>query len=412
MKFPKMLPALADLTQDIAGPVPVELLREWATGATDEGKAADLLRPFEITGTVVATDTSGLSHMTRVRDLLDVLAMVSRPKEIVHALGRDVGGRAIGTWVADNTEMYYEPGLPVDDVVAAMAEAQARINTETEVRLGMCAHWGRFYEIGGGLYGHDAETVEYLAERFSAPGEVLLTAATCSRLTDGGSFQVLRRTELDVVHTAGVFALAGAPRTPLGGLEIQYPHGFTEEVFRALHQLRTDDAPRVRQDIYRSLLHDRVVVFVARERGATEGAPITALLDTLTGDTVFDAILQRFPAAVTHTASLGGGLAILCFEDAEEALQLSYAVRDACLEMGIGVKVGIDYGPVLLFTNHRGPSGISGDAVNMASKLCEDLGIENMMNVTARAAALMHDIEGGVPFSARVSQVVVSGIRL
>lgn len=411
MKFPKMLPALADLTQDIAGPVPVELLREWASGTTDEVRAAELLRPFAITGTVVATDTSGLSHLTRERDLLEVLAMVSRPKEIVHALGRAVGGRAIGTWVADNTEMFYAPDLPVPSVVAAMAEAQARINDESEVRLGMCAHWGDFYEIGGGLYGRDAETVEYLAERFAAPGDLLLTDAARARLSTHG-IAVQRRPELDVVHHHGVFALTSAPRTALAGTDIAYPHGFTDAVFEALHHLRTAEAPRVRDDIYRSLLHERVVVFVARERGTTEGAPITALLDTLTGDTVFEAVLQRFPAAVAHTASLGGGLAILCFEDAEEALQVSYSLRDACLEMGLGVKVGIDAGPVLLFANHRGPSGISGDAVNIASKLCEDLGIENMVNVTARAAALMRDIEGGVAFSTRVSRVEVSGIRL
>ncbi|MEQ1728514.1 MAG: hypothetical protein ABL982_09035 [Vicinamibacterales bacterium] len=412
MKFPKMIPALADLTQDIAGPVPVELLREWASGTTDEGRAAELLRPFAITGTVVATDTSGLSHLTRERDLLEVLAMVSHPKEIVHAVGREIGGRAIGTWVADNTEMFYAADRPVSEVVAAMADAQARINLDGEVRLGMCVHWGDFYEIGGGLYGRDAELVEYLAERFSAPGDVLLTEAVRSHLPAGCNVQVQRRPELDVVHAPGVFALTAAPPMTLAAADIRYPHGFTDEVFRALHQLRAADAPRLREEIYRSLLHERVVVFVSRERGTTDGAPITALLDTLTGDAVFDAVLQRFPAAVAHTASLGGGLAILCFEDAEEALQVSYGLRDACLEMGIGVKVGIDAGPVLLFTNHRGPSGVSGDAVNIASKLCEDLGVENMVNVTARAAAPMRDIQGGVPFTARLSRVEVSGIRL
>ena len=412
MKFPKMIPALADLSQDVAGPVPVELLRDWASGTTDEGLAAELLRPFAITGTVVATDTSGLSHLTRERDLLDVLAMVSRPKEIVHALGREAGGRAIGTWVADNTEMFYAPDRPVSDVVAAMADAQARIKAESEIRIGMCAHWGDFYEIGGGLYGRDAETVEYLAERFAAPGEVLLTGAACSRLSADDGITVQRRPELDVVHTPGVFALSAAPRTTRVETDLRYPHGFTDAVFSALHQLQTTDAPRVREEIYRSLLHERVVVFVARERGTTDGAPITALLDALTGDTVFEAVLQRFPAAVAHTASLGGGLAILCFEEAEQALQVSYALRDAYLEMGLGVKVGIDAGPVLLFANHHGPSGIAGDAVNIASKLCEDLGVENMLTVTARAAALMHDITGGAPFSTRVSRVEVSGIRL
>src|SRR5262245_57637505 len=127
MALPRLIPALADLTQDIAGPLPVELFREWVAGNQNVGKAESLLRPFVITGTVVATDTSGLTYMTEEMDLLDVLGLVSRPKEIVHALGTEVGGRAIGTWVADNTEMHYPPETPVEDVVAALVEAQARI---------------------------------------------------------------------------------------------------------------------------------------------------------------------------------------------------------------------------------------------------------------------------------------------
>ena len=62
MPLPKVIPALADLTQDIAGPVPVDLLHRWATGDQDLAAAATLLSPFQIQGTVVSTDTSGLSR--------------------------------------------------------------------------------------------------------------------------------------------------------------------------------------------------------------------------------------------------------------------------------------------------------------------------------------------------------------
>jgi class 3 adenylate cyclase len=113
-----------------------------------------------------------------------------------------------------------------------------------------------------------------------------------------------------------------------------------------------------------------------------------------------------------HMASLGGGIAILCFEDAEQALQVSYAIRDGCVEMGLPVKIGIDSGPILLLAKQHGPSGISGDAVNIASKISEDFGVDNMVTVTDRAARTMRDIEGGVPFRVTTSQVEISGIRL
>jgi hypothetical protein len=71
MRLPRVIPALADLTQDIAGRVPVELLHSWASGAQDRLTAEALLEPFRLEGTVVASDTSGLSRMTHERDLLD-----------------------------------------------------------------------------------------------------------------------------------------------------------------------------------------------------------------------------------------------------------------------------------------------------------------------------------------------------
>src|SRR4030095_13532279 len=109
-----------------------------------------------------------------------------------------------------------------------MVEAQARIAAETAIRIGMCVHQGEFYEIGGGLYGHHADTVEYLAERFAAPGEILLTQPVAERVMDRGG-QVAPRRELDVIYRAGVWSLTDGTRpssaavgTALGTAD--YPH--------------------------------------------------------------------------------------------------------------------------------------------------------------------------------------------
>src|SRR5262245_4232325 len=127
MANPKIVPALADLTQDIAGPVPLNLLQDWASGRQDVAAAQSLLDPFRIEGTVVASDTSGLTKMTDALDLVDIIAMISKPKEILYALGVEIGGRSIGLWIADNTEMYYPSSVPPGDVLEAMWEAQQRI---------------------------------------------------------------------------------------------------------------------------------------------------------------------------------------------------------------------------------------------------------------------------------------------
>src|SRR5262245_14350946 len=105
MSGPRIIPALSDLTQEAAGPIQLQLLKQWANGPGDTASAVSLLEPFRVEGTVVATDASGLSKMTESMDLVRVLAMISRPKEVIHALGVEIGGRAIGYWTADNTEM-------------------------------------------------------------------------------------------------------------------------------------------------------------------------------------------------------------------------------------------------------------------------------------------------------------------
>ena len=57
--------------------------------------------------------------IARERELLDVLSMISQPKEIVHALGRQAGGRPVGRWVADNTEMIYPDPVQAEQVIRA-----------------------------------------------------------------------------------------------------------------------------------------------------------------------------------------------------------------------------------------------------------------------------------------------------
>jgi hypothetical protein len=415
MALPKLIPALADLTQDIAGPLPVDLLREWVSGNQNLDKAASLLQPFSISGTVVATDSSGLSRLTEERDLLDVLSLVSQPKEIVHALGAAVGGRPIGTWVADNTEMHYASDVAVEAIVGAMVEAQARIAAASEIRIGMCVHQGEFYEIGGGLYGHHADTVEYLAERFAAPGEILLTQPAAERVMDRcGPLQPRR--ELDVIYRGGVWSLTdgtrASSRPSSRGVEATaYPHPFPAPFFRSLLQLRSSDSPAdLRAEIYRSHLHDRTIVFIARERDTVDSGSITSLLDDLATNAVMEAVIDG-SAPADRIASLGGGVAILCFEETQAAVEASLKIRDAFVESGLPVKIGIDAGPVLVFTNRRGRSGISGDAVNIASKIAEDVGVVNMISVTSRAAGAVRGVDGAIPFHARVSRVSISGVR-
>jgi len=412
--LPKIIPALADLTQDIAGPLPVELLQNWAGGNQNPTEAGRLLDSYRIEGTVVASDTSGLSRMTEERDLLEVLSLVSGPKQIVHSLGVAIGGRGIGVWVADNTEMFYPPGVDPGTVVDAMAEVQVRIASSEQVRIGMCVHSGEFYEVGGGLYGGDAETVEYLAEQCAGPGDILVTRAVTSRIPDATDDSFALRPELGERYAPGVYALASPRRLPeLRGESRRYPHPYPDEFFSLLDEFRkANAADHTRKRIYETYLRERVVVFVVREHEQMSSHSLPALLDEFVGNALMETVIRVAMRAGDHVAGLGSGLAILTFDGATEALEFAQLVRHQFEENGVTVRIGIDRGPILFFPNPRGPSGIAGDPVNIASKLAEDVGVSGKIRVTSRAAQHMSIPPGAQPFEISVSRVVLTGIEV
>ena len=111
-------------------------------------------------------------------------------------------------------------------------------------------------------------------------------------------------------------------------------------------------------------------------------------------------------------ASSAGGLAILTFDAAQEALDFSHAARAALANNGLSVRVGIDAGSVLLFQNASGPGGITGDPVNIASKLSEDAGGGGYINLTDRALRRLSAAPAGELFKIEISGVALTGITL
>ncbi len=412
LALPKVIPALADLTQDIAGPVPVQLLYAWAAGDQDAARANTLLEPFRVEGTVVSSDTSGLSRLTKEKDLLDVLALISEPKQTLHGFGVEIGGTPIGTWVADNTQVLYPAAVAAPDIVAAMSEAERRIACELTIGVGMCVHRGAYYELGGGLYGRDAHLVERLAEHHAGPGEILVTGV--ARNACAADFKFQRRDDLSSEHAGGVFSLTGAPRLPhMEALNRRYPHPYPAEFFDLLIALKgSDDKAALRQQIYDRYLKEVVVVFVARTRAGGHAEEGPALLDELVANVLLDALVSAQDTGRSHIAGLGGGIGILTFDAPQEALDAAQGLRRRFTANGLAVKMGIAAGPVLHFSNPRGPSGIAGSPVNIASKLSEDRGVSGRINIAGSLATQLGGLPPSDPFELIVGGVVLHGVTV
>jgi hypothetical protein len=410
-KHPRTIPALADLGNDISGPLPVGLLDDWAAGERSEAAARQLLAPFRREGIAVSSDTAGLTKMTQERDLLEVLWLVSEPKQILHAVGTAIGGHAVGVWEADNTEMLYPGDLDADVVLDAMLEAQARIAERASVKVGMCLHRGVFYEIGGGLFGRDAQTVELLAESFARGAETLVTNELVESLRAREHYAFERRVDLDRVHRSGAFAVRSARRLPgLREREGEHPHPFPPEFFGMLRQIEVAGVP----DASKIATHgaeqrECFVAFVARKgRTNTSQEQLASVLDELLYNEQMATIVAETVNVDEHLAQSGGGLSILVFDRGTEVVDVARLLRERFAAKGLDVVIGVDRGPVLLFAKGKA-AGAAGDPINLSSKISEDLGEVGRIRITERAAVAIEGLGGAEPFQAMISGVRVRG---
>ena len=414
MSVTAAIPALADLSLATSGRVPLEVLQRWAYGVRDAATATALLQPFAVDGIAVASDTAGLSRMTREMELWEVVRIVSLPKQIVHALGTAVGGRAIGRWVADNTLMFYPPPVTVETVLDAMFEAQARIAAANPARIGLCVHPGRFYELGEGLHGADARLCEVLAESHAGPGEILLTERARDAIRDRGPYVLRPREDLAGAVDAVVFSLVTGRRLPaLVGTNVEYPHDFSPEAFRPLVAPgAAADQASAKERVYASSLCDRAVLFVVREHRPRAAEDLAAMLDGLLLDAIVESLARRLAPNEARVLVPAAGITILVCGTVRTAFALAVEVRERAVRTGLPLRLGIDSGPILLFESGGAVLGVTGDAVNTASKLSEDVGEVHRIALTTRALRGLDPPPAGEPFAVTVSNVTLTGVKV
>lgn len=399
-KFP---PGFFDLPQRAGETLPLDLIGEWTRGEQSRERARALLAPHTIRGTLVVTDASGLTRLTRERTLIDILAMLAQAKELFYSHGRAIGGRAIGVWVADNSQMFYDAAIPAPRVLGMMNTVMRRVAAECEVGMGMAAHAGEFYELGQAIYGPDADLVETVGEEHTAAGEMVITEALRLRLVDGDHVTLAARTglapELGVVHR-----VAAAPI--LDGLDLSdttYPapfsSGFSEGLSRYSRTRRESMVPR---QAYERL----AVVLIMREREVPD-IPEVAVLNNLSLTAATKRIGTMLLYGKGQEIKCSGLLSIYTFVDCADAIAFARTFREALAEQGIQCRIGIDVGPVLVFDLVAGSRDIAGSPVNIASKLAEDVGEFGKIQITDAVAT-----RAGARHERPTLRFTVSGIDL
>ncbi len=401
LRFP---PGYFDLPADAGHTLPLDIIAAWTRSPQTREFAHELLGPFTMRGIVVSSDTAGLTRLTQERSLIEILAMVSRPKELLHAYGKAVGGIAVGTWAADNSQMFYADGIPPGDVLGMLLTLQDRIAAECEVGIGICAHAGEFYELGNAIYGPDADLVEGVAEDETTAGELVITEAVRHRLAQDSALQLTPRGDLREKF-GGIWRVVQGPR--LGNIiatDFRYPLPFTEEFYTGLGKFQRTRRSSI---VPRPAFRESTVVVIDRERedrdepdvAALNNLALAAAVRRLGGELVLDLAGQEIKTT--------GQVSIYLFDDAGHALAFARKLRAELASQRVELRIGMDSGRVLLFELAPETFDIAGSPVNLASKLAQDTGRFGAIHLTRSAAR-----QAGIPDSVPVSIVQVGGVAI
>lgn len=401
----RISPALADLSQDIAGSIPVDLILRWATGQKNLPLHNQLLNPHKIQGTVVSSDSAGLSKLSEQKTLLEVLHLVSKPKEIIYAYGRKIGGEAIGMWIADNTQMFYASHIHPQTILEQMLGAQQEIN-ELPVKVGIGIHNGEFIDIGGGLFGEEANYIEEVSENYTEGGEIVVSHTIRSQLEPSLAKLLALRADLKFKLPVYRFHYQNMKSAAVKDTDSFYPHPFDQEFFEYLTQTQFDD-PEIRTKINSKYLIDTTVLLVKVHHRKRR-----FLLDQLTDWVIVNSIINKqLKDESINKVKSNGSLGIFTGNDNKALIEFAQELGERLQDAKFTATFAVAKGDVLIFPISETVKEIAGSPVNIASKLAEDVGEKNGLYIedSVEAPPSFMQMQKSEPFSATVSGIELTG---
>lgn len=366
----KYSPALFDIAQDINAGLPLDLIEKWLETDQTEQDAQRLLEPYIVKGTAVSSDSAGLTKLTKEKGLLEILAIINEPKEILYSYGKSIGGSPLGIWAADNTQMFYDESISADSVVSMLIEAQNEIAKRAKIKVGIAASYGEFYLINGGLYGPVADEVEEFAENETEGGQVAISKDLFARLKNPETFKFTHTKTPDfiLVESAPKFSSEIAWLT-------DYPIPYSENFYQDL--LKFQDKENVDWDSLENKYTTIKTVVLIERQGEKEKSHELSLFEGLAQSALLKDIgmkfLQQYKSG--QEVKVSGTLGIYVFDEPADAVAFAHNFKQEFAKEEIQCRIGIDHGNVLVF-DLPGETGfdIAGMPVNIASKISQDKG--------------------------------------
>lgn len=403
-------PHLFDVTQDIIGALPLKLVEQWLNSEQTYAAAIQLLESYRVKGYSVSSDSVGLTRLTQQRGLLEILTMIDRPKRIIYGYGKAIAGQGVGIWAADNTQMFYPDSVEAATLIAAMLTIQDDVARSCQIKIGLAAHYGSFYDISGGLYGAEADAIEDVAENHTCGGEILITQALRDRLPADHNFMLEQRPDLIdnfSKELRNIYrVLDGARLEQIQPIGDRYPIPYSEEFYIDLLAYENQN-PNLSQSLALKYLQKKVVVLVESKNESMDRHEV-AMFNQLSFTALMKDIglqcLGRLGLELSAEVKVINSLGIYAIEQPLLALEFAQSFRKALAEQQITCRIGIDQGEVLMFTLASGTKDIAGAAVNIASKMAQDCGKFGKIYLSVALEQLAKD-NGFQEFSTCISEV-------
>ncbi len=306
-------------------------------------------------------------------------------------MGKAIGGEGVGIWAADNTQMFYPDTVDAATLVSALLTVQDEIARTCQIKIGIGAHYGEYYSLGGGLYGFDADAIEEVAENETAGGEIIISQAIYDRLPANHDFGVEPRSDLTTEIGTFYRVLDGKRLRELTPNGQRYPIPYSEDFYADLiaYQSRVHDEELARQMSEKYLQH-KVVVLIDRENQEGEVHEISMFNHLSFSALMKDIGLRLLSVNAGAEIKVAGSLGIYVFDDAAAALDFARSFRQEFEKYEIGCRVGIDAGDVLIFDLPAGGKDIAGNPVNVASKMSQDKGAFGKLYLSAAMKELVN----------------------
>ncbi|MBD2525717.1 family 3 adenylate cyclase [Nostoc sp. FACHB-133] len=401
-------PALFDITQDIIGSLPLKLTKQWLESEQTQEVALQLLEPYKVKGYSVSSDSAGLTKLTKQKGLLEILAIINQPKEIVYSFGTAIGGEGVGIWAADNTQMFYPASVSAETLVSTLLSIQREISKRCQIKIGFGADYGEFYYINGGLYGLEADVIEEIAENETEGGEIAISQDIYDLLPSNHNFTIIKKSDA-TAHIGNLYrVLDGTGLLEEPPLNTKYPIPYSETFYADLveYENRLSDTELGRQ-LASKYLQNKIVVLVERDNQKAEtyeSAMFTSLsLTASLKDIGAQLINQNNGIEIKVVGTIG----IYVFDEATAAINFAKILRQELAAQGIASRIGIDVGPVLVCDLAVGGKDIAGNPVNIASKMAQDKGQFGKLYLSAGMKELV-DVSNFTEITYTVSGVEIT----